>query len=66
MDSKKEELINWIVKEENIIYLNKVEEIKSEAEQSRKEFDKKVASGLTLEEFREEMHKRIKSWDWEK
>lgn len=66
MNSKKEELINWIVKEENTIYLNKVEEIKLEAEKSRKEFDEKVASGLTLEEFREEMHKRIKSWDWGK
>jgi len=66
METTKDELIKWIEKEENPLYLNQVREIKSKAENWKKELDDKVANGLTLEEFREEMHKRIKSWDWKK
>ena len=30
------------------------------------DFDKEFAKGLTVEEVKAEMHKRIKSWNWEK
>lgn len=29
-------------------------------------FDKEFAKGLTVDEARVEMHKKIKSWNWEK
>lgn len=62
----KQELINWLRREKNSDYLNKIQMIKDEAESQKKEFDQRVADGFTLDEFREEMHKRIKSWDWKK
>lgn len=30
------------------------------------DFDKEFAEGLTVEEARAEMHKRIAKWNWEK
>lgn len=31
-----------------------------------KDFDKQFAKGLTIEEAKAEMHRRIKLWKWEK
>jgi len=59
----KEELLKWLEKEEDIDCLNKVQEIKVKAEEQKKEFNLRVANGLSLEEFRQEMHQRIKSWE---
>ncbi len=66
MEATKEELIKWIEREQDTDYLNKIQRIKTEADSKRKEFDRRVSDGLTLEEFRQEIHKRIKSWDWKK
>ena len=30
------------------------------------DFDKELAKGLTVEEAKAEMHKKIKLWNWEK
>lgn len=62
----KKELLKWLENEEDIDYLNEVQKIKMKSEEQKNNFYLRVENGLSLEEFRHEMHKRIKSWDWKK
>lgn len=70
IEEKKSDLIDRLSNVENPIVLEEIEKIldlsETFSEEEQKEFDLQVANGLTLEEFRQEMHKRIKSWDWKK
>ncbi|MDR2205088.1 MAG: hypothetical protein LBE36_02865 [Flavobacteriaceae bacterium] len=62
----KEELIKWLSTEENLDYLNKVQQIKEESEYQKKDFTDRVAKAYTTEEARSILHKHIESLPWKK
>lgn len=70
IEEKKSDLMDRISHVENPVVLQEIERIldlsDTFTEEQQKQFDLQVTEGLTLEEFRQEMHKRIKSWDWKK
>jgi hypothetical protein len=59
MLTKKKELIDWISSIDNPLILNDIYNLKKEI---TFDFDKEFAKGLTLEEFRTEMKKRIRNY----
>lgn len=56
--TQKKELIDWISTLDNPLILNSLSNIKKE---SSFDFDKEFAKGLTVEEFRAEMKRRIRN-----
>ena len=59
MQTQKKELIDWISSLDNPLILNNVYKIKKETSLS---FEERCANALTVEEFRAEMKKRIRSY----
>tara|TARA_R100001369_G_scaffold64543_1_gene91748 strand:+ start:1416 stop:1616 length:201 start_codon:yes stop_codon:yes gene_type:complete len=64
VDFKKSELLDWLkdLEDENI--LNEIKAIKDRNEEF--DFDKEWENGLTGEEFKAEMRKRINEYPWKK
>ena len=68
-EDKKEELLEWLSKVEEPSILYQVAKIKEESEAETElgfDFDKEWENGYTAEEFKAEMHKRIKAYPWKK
>jgi len=66
-EDKKEELMEWLSKLEEPSVLYKIAKIKEESESETEfDFDKEWENGYTVEEFKAEMHKRIKAYPWKK
>ncbi len=59
MLTQKKEIIDWISSLDNPLILNNIYNIKKE---STFDFDKEFAKGLTVEEFRAEMKRRIRNY----
>lgn len=59
--SKKEELLQWL---ENLDDPDTILELYALKKRSEFDFDKEFARGYTPDEFRREMHKRIKAYPW--
>lgn len=66
IQEKKSLLQKRLANVENPAVLDVIEEILNRNEQKYFDFDKAFSEGYTVEEFRQEIHKRIKSWDWKK
>ena len=65
----KNELIEWLSKLEEPSVLYQIAKIKEASETDNEtgfDFDKEWENGYTVEEFKEEMHKRIKAYPWKK
>lgn len=64
---KKNELMEWLSKLEEPSILYEIAKLKEESEKETNfDFDKEFENGYTPEEFKEEMHKRIKAYPWKK
>lgn len=64
---EKEELIEWLSKVEEPSILYQISKLKEESEKEIEfDFDKEFENGYTAEEFKKEMHKRIKAYPWKK
>ncbi|MBA3985571.1 MAG: hypothetical protein H0X63_03125 [Flavobacteriales bacterium] len=63
--TKKTELLQWL---ENVTDLSVLEQIEAIKNRNPKPFDfeKEWENGLTLDEFRAEMQKRINAYPWKK
>jgi len=62
---RKNELMEWLSKLEEPSILYQISKLKEESEKEL-DFDKEFENGYTPEEFKEEMHKRIKAYPWKK
>lgn len=66
---RKNELMEWLSKLEEPEVWYQISKIKEESESEEKpefDFDKEFENGYTPEEFKKEMHKRIKAYPWKK
>lgn len=66
---RKNELMEWLSKLEEPEIWYQISKIKEESESEEKtefDFDKEFENGYTPEQFKEEMHKRIKAYPWKK
>jgi len=64
---KKNELMEWLSKLEEPTILYEIAKLKEESEKEANfDFDKEFENGYTPEEFKEEMHKRVKAYPWKK
>lgn len=62
--TKKEELLQWLEGVTDTAVLDQIEMVKN---QNRKiDFDKEWENGLTAQEFKTEMRKRINAYPWKK
>jgi hypothetical protein len=59
MQIQKKELIDWIATLDNPMILKSLKKIKND---STFDFDREFSKGLTVEEFRAEMKKRIRNY----
>lgn len=67
VDIKKLELVDWLKNVEDLEVLKQIEAIKEgESKKLEFDFDKEWENGLTGEEFKAEMRKRISAYPWEK
>lgn len=66
IQEKKSALQKRLANVQNPAVLDEIEEVLNRSEQNEFDFDKAFAEGYTVEEFRQEMHNRIKSWKWKK
>lgn len=65
--TKKGELLKWLKKVDDFQVLLQVEAVKnSQKWADTHDFEEEVRNGLTPEEFRKEMHKRIAAYPWKK
>ena len=64
VDFKKFELLDWLKDLEDENVLNEIKAIKDRNEEF--DFDKELGNGLTGEEFKAEMRKRINEYPWKK
>ncbi|PRX52413.1 hypothetical protein [Salegentibacter salegens] len=64
VDFKKFELLDWLKDLEDENVLNEIKAIKDRNEEF--DFDKEWENGLTGEEFKAEMRKRINKYPWKK
>lgn len=64
---RKNELMEWLSKLEEPSILYEIAKLKEESEKEPEfDFDKEFENGYTAEEFKKEMHKRIKAYPWKK
>jgi len=66
---RKNELMEWLSKLEEPSILYEIAKLKEEFESEKEtefDFDKEFENGYAPEEFKEEMHKRIKAYPWKK
>lgn len=66
IQEKKSLLQKRLANVKNLAVLDEIEEILNRNEQKDFDFDEAFSEGYTVEEFRQEIHERIKSWDWKK
>lgn len=59
----KKELVEWLINLEDDDILNKISELKNT---TKPEFKSQFENGLTIEEFRREIRKRLKSYSLKK
>ncbi len=62
-ESQKQELINWISTINDVQVIENLTELKRRATFN---FEEEFKKGLTVEEFRAAIKKRIKNYDWKK
>jgi len=66
---RKNELMEWLSKLEEPEVWYQISKLKEESESEKEtefDFDKEFENGYTAEEFKKEMHKRIKAYPWKK
>lgn len=66
---RKNELMEWLSKLEEPEVWYQISKLKEESESEKEpefDFDKEFENGYTAEEFKNEMHKRIKAYPWKK
>ena len=66
---RKNELMEWLSKLEEPEVWYQISKLKEESESEKEpefDFDKEFENGYAPEEFKEEMHKRIKAYPWKK
>lgn len=61
--TQKQEIIDWILSIEDQAVLNEIEMLKT---QSSFDFDEEFKKGLSVEQFRNAIKERIKSYDWKR
>ena len=66
IQDRKSALQKRLANVQNPAVLDEIEDVLNRNEQKEFDFDKAFAEGYTVEEFRQEMHNRIKSWNWKK
>lgn len=64
IQEKKSELINRLAKVQNANVLDEIEKILNQEENQEFDFEKAIAEGYTVEEFRTILEEKIRNWQW--